>query len=174
MTEEARKKLAGAKAVLQSTFGQVVLAMSSVPRYRSQMLSDLSHLVIDPLINDRIAIAMPKAATGIEPPAIAIWASVSEAVDAKIAEQVKAGGFPVRLKPDEWKSGEIVWLLDVIAPTRDLATMVLSNFHQVVKRDTLKIHPMVAQLVDREVLTKLTSKSGQSDVAVGELGTIIN
>ncbi|WP_246711246.1 hypothetical protein [Rhizobium ruizarguesonis] len=56
-SEKTKKKLAGAKAALQSTFGQVVFAMSSVPRYRSQMLSDLHHLVVDPLINDRIALA---------------------------------------------------------------------------------------------------------------------
>ncbi|MGO6752743.1 toxin-activating lysine-acyltransferase [Rhizobium ruizarguesonis] len=157
LSEETKKKLAGAKAALQSTFGQVVLAMSSVPRYRSQMLSDLHHLVVDPLINDRVAIAMPKPVTGIEPPAIAIWATVSVEVDARISEQAKAGVFPVRLKPEDWKSGEVVWLLDVIAPTRELATMVLANFHQVAKRGDIKIHPMVAHLVDREVLGKLTA-----------------
>jgi hypothetical protein len=67
-----------------------------------------------------------------------------------------AGGFPVRLKPEDWKSGDIVWLLDVIAPMRELATMVLTNFHQVAKQDKIKIHPMVAHLVDPEVLAKLS------------------
>ncbi len=62
---------------------------------------------------------------------------------------------PVRLKPEDWKSGDIVWLLDVIAPTRELATMVLTNF-QVAKQDNIKIHPMVAHLVDPEVLAKLS------------------
>ncbi len=174
LSEETKKKLAGAKAALQSTFGQVVLAMSSVPRYRSQMLFDLHHLVVDPLINDRIAIAMPKAVTGIEPPAIAIWASVSAEVDSRISEQTKAGVFPVRLKPEDWKSGEVVWLLDVIAPTRELATMVLANFHQVAKRTDIKIHPMVAHLVDREVLAKLTANTTSADLSNAEFGSAIN
>ncbi|WP_260687292.1 hypothetical protein [Rhizobium leguminosarum] len=60
------------------------------------------------------------------------------------------------MKPEDWKSGDIVWLLDVIAPTRELATMVLTNFHQVAKQDNIKIHPMVAHLVDPEVLAKLS------------------
>lgn len=166
ISEETRSKVAGARAALQSTFGQVVLAMSSVPRYRSQMISDLSHLVIDPLINDRIAIATPKSATGIEPPAIAVWASVSIEVDARIAEQTKAGVFPIRLKSEDWKSGDIVWLLDVIAPTRELATMVLTHFHQVSKQDSIKIHPMVAHLVDHEVLRKLSL--GEAAPVAGE------
>jgi len=133
--------------------------MSSVPRYRSQMLSDLHHLVVDPLISDRIAIATPNPVTGIEPPAIAIWATVSADVDTRISEQVKAGVFPVRLKPEDWKSGDVVWLLDVIAPTRELATMVLTNFHQVAKQADIKIHPMVAHLVDQEVLKRFSSNS---------------
>ncbi|MBX4998853.1 toxin-activating lysine-acyltransferase [Rhizobium lentis] len=171
LSEETKKKLAGAKAALQSTFGQVVLAMSSVPRYRSQMLSDLHHLVVDPLINDRIAIAMPKAVTGIEPPAIAIWAAVSAEVDAGISEQAKAGVFPVRLKPEDRKSGDTVWLLDVIAPTRELATMVLTNFHHVAKRGDIKIHPMVAHLVDREVLRKLAD-SPSAEPSGSEIGNL--
>ena len=48
---------------------------------------------------------------------IAIWASVSEEVDAKIREQIRAGTFPVRLQSGDWNSGNINWLLDVIAPT---------------------------------------------------------
>ncbi|MBY3255810.1 toxin-activating lysine-acyltransferase [Rhizobium laguerreae] len=175
LSEETKKKLAGAKAALQSTFGQVVLAMSSVPRYRSQMLSDLHHLVVDPLINDRIAIATPKAVTGIEPPAIAIWATVSSEVDARIAEQAKAGVFPIRLKPEDWKSGDIVWLLDVIAPTRELATMVLTQFHQVAKQDSIKIHPMVAHLVDPEALAKLsTARPAPSGAASDEPNKHLN
>jgi cytolysin-activating lysine-acyltransferase len=90
------------------------------------------------------------------------WASVSPEVDARIAEQTKAGAFPVRLKPEDWKSGNIVWLLDVIAPTRDLATLVLTHFHQVAKQDNIKIHPMVAHLVDPDVLAKLSKAASPS------------
>lgn len=172
LSEETKKKLAGAKAALQSTFGQVVLAMSSVPRYRSQMFSDLSHLVIDPLVNDRIAIAMPKETNGLEAPAIAIWASVSPDVDARISEQTKAGVFPIRLKSGDWKSGNIVWLIDVIAPTRELATLVLTHFHQVAKQDNIKIHPMVAHLVDRDVLAKLSKVALTSPIGDEHTNTL--
>ncbi|MGV2069054.1 toxin-activating lysine-acyltransferase [Agrobacterium sp. 22-226-1] len=142
------RKLLQVKGQIFSIFGQVVFALSSVPRYRSQNLSDLSHLVIDPLSHDRIVIASKKEDDGAEqttlaPNAIAIWASVSADVDAKIVEQVKAGVFPVRLKPTDWNSGQIIWLLDVIAPTRELATSVLSNFHTVAKQSQIKVHPVL-------------------------------
>lgn len=89
---------------------------------------------------------------------IAIWASVSPEVDAKIREQIKAGAFPVRLKPEDWTSGEVVWLLDVIAPTRRLATSVHANFRQVATDKQVLIHPIVARQVDQEALEKLGTR----------------
>jgi cytolysin-activating lysine-acyltransferase len=85
---------------------------------------------------------------------IAIWASVSDAVDAKITEQVKAGVFPVRLAGEDWVSGDKVWLLDVIAGDRK-GTAVLTNFRQLSGERAVKIHPLVARLIDPEVLEKL-------------------
>ena len=125
-------------------------------------LGDLSHLVLDPLVRDRVAIAQPaKPATGLAEgnlAGIAIWASVSEEVDARIREQIKAGVFPIRLKPDDWTSGKTHWLLDVIAPSQALATAVLANFRQVIKAGELNIHPLVTRLVNTEALKKMATR----------------
>ncbi len=86
---------------------------------------------------------------------VVIWASVSEEVDAKIREQIKAGVFPVRLAAGDWASGEINWLLDVIAPSTAMATSVLANMKQVVKGGDLRIHPVVTRLVEKGALEKL-------------------
>ena len=166
--DDVATRLRTVRTMLHATVGQVVLAMSAVPRYRNQALADISHLVIDPLIRDRIAIAhaAPKAdetETPLSPAAVAIWASVSHDVDDKIREQIKSNAFPVRLKADEWNSGDIVWLLDVIAPSREMATSVLSNFSKVAKTETVKIHPMITQLVDPEVLGKLIVKANPTN-----------
>ncbi len=120
------------------------------------------------LIRDRIALAQPKAEEGNEkaalvPASIALWASVSAETDVKIREQVKAGAFPVRLKAEEWNDGDIVWLLDVIAPTQQMATAVLSSFNKIAKRDHIHIHPIIRGLVDPEVLRKLTPNTGHVD-----------
>ena len=63
--------------------------------------------------------------------------------------------FPVRLKAEDWNSGETYWLLDVIAPSQKVATAVLANFKQVVKDKSVRIHPIVSQLVDPAVLEKM-------------------
>ena len=146
------------RSKVHETFGKVALAMMALPRYRNQSIGDLSHMLLDPMVRDRVAIAATKSSEvkGLEDlSGIAIWASVSEEVDAKIREQIKTGTFPVRLKSDEWGSGEINWLLDVIAPNQKLATSVIANFKQVVKQGDVRIHPVVSKLVDPEILKKM-------------------
>jgi cytolysin-activating lysine-acyltransferase len=144
----------------EAAVGQVALAMIGVPRYRHSSIAGLQQLVLEPLIRDRIAIASTKGKdeadlTGGSLAGIATWASVSDEVDGKIREQIKAGVFPVRLKPDDWASGDKVWLFDVIAPSRQVASSVLANFKQVVKEGDVRIHPMVARMVDPELLKKM-------------------
>jgi hemolysin-activating ACP:hemolysin acyltransferase len=144
------------KAKIQASVGEVVLAMLNLPRYRNQSLADVMHLVVEPLTRDRIAIAKVGGEGKLEETAgIAIWASVSDEVDAKIREQIQARVFPVRLKAEDWNSGDTHWLLDVIAPSQKVATAVLANFKQVVKDKPIRIHPLVTQLVDPAVLEKM-------------------
>lgn len=144
------------KTRLQASIGEVVLAMLNLPRYRNQTLADLMHLVVEPMTRDRIAIAKAGGEGKVEETAgIAIWASVSDEVDAKIREQIQARVFPIRLKSEDWASGETTWLLDVIAPSQKVATAVLANFKQVVKDKPVRIHPLVSQLVDPAVLEKM-------------------
>jgi hemolysin-activating ACP:hemolysin acyltransferase len=153
---------------IHSIFGQVVLALTAVPRYRHQSVADLTHLVLEPLIRDRVAIASAKPKDERMPPGalvgIAIWASVSDEVDAKIQDQIKAGVFPIRLKPEDWTSGDTTWLLDVIAPTQQLATAVLKNFRQVAKTDQIRIHPLVARMVDPDLLKQKEAEQPGAEI----------
>lgn len=55
ITPEMPAKLADLRTRIQSSVGQVVLAMANLPRYRNQTLADLSHLVLEPLLRDRLA-----------------------------------------------------------------------------------------------------------------------
>jgi len=158
---EIAKKIATMRSHVRESFGKVVMAMMLLPRYRRQSLDDLQHLVLEPLIADRIAIAYPSdAAQNVlaDVAGVAIWASVSESVDAAIRDQIKAGVFPIRLKPEEWNSGNINWLLDVIAPNPKATTSVIANFRQVVKDGDLRLHPIITKLVDPETLSRMSAR----------------
>jgi cytolysin-activating lysine-acyltransferase len=152
------EKIAAVRSHVRESFGKVVMAMMMLPRYRNQTLTDLQHLVLEPLIRDRIAIAYPgktENAQAADVAGLAIWASVSEEVDGRIREQIKAGTFPVRLKAEDWNSGDINWLLDVIAPDQRATASVIANFKQVVKEGGLRLHPLITRLVDPETLQKM-------------------
>src|SRR5260370_706101 len=131
ISPDMRARIAELRNRVQLNTGQVVLAMMNLPRYRNQTLGDLTHLVLDPMMRDRLAIAhrtVDGKPQGDEDVAgIAIWASVSDSVDAKITEQVKAGVFPVRLASVDWASGDKGWLLDVIAGVPKTPVPVLTN-----------------------------------------------
>ena len=155
---ELAAKIAAVRTHIRESFGKVVMAMMMLPRYRNQTLADLQHLVLEPLMRDRVAIAYPggdKAGPLADVAGLAIWASVSEEVDTRIREQVQAGTFPIRLKAEDWNSGDINWLLDVIAPDQRTTANVIANFKQVVKEGSLRLHPIVTRLVDAETLQKM-------------------
>lgn len=167
---ERVEKSTTAKTKVHEAFGQVVLTMMAVPRYRHLSIVDLNQHVLEPLLRDRIAVA--KASNEADPSTksltgIAIWATVSDAVDTRIREQIRAGVFPVRLKPDDWASGKIVWLLDVIAPSQQLTATVIANFRQALKQGEMRVHPIVTKLVDPETLARM----GAAPIRAGEKGT---
>lgn len=165
---EVQRKLAALRAHVRESFGQTVMAMMMLPRYRHLSLQDLQHAVLEPLLSDRVAIAYPGEAegTGADMVGLAIWASVSEEADSRIRDQIRAGTFPVRLKTEDWNSGSVNWLLDVIAPDPRATARVIANFKQVVKQGSLRLHPLVARLVDEDTLRKMgaerLSEAGQA------------
>ena len=155
---EIAAKIAAVRTHIRESFGKVAMAMMMLPRYRNQTLADLQHLVLEPLMRDRVAIAYPggdKAGPLADMAGLAIWASVNEDADARIREQIQAGTFPVRLKSEDWNSGDINWLLDVVAPDQRTTANVIANFKQVLKEGSLRLHPIITRLVDAETLAKM-------------------
>jgi hemolysin-activating ACP:hemolysin acyltransferase len=159
------QKLSDFRQHLQTAFAKVVMTMMTTPRYKHCSIAELEPLVLDPLLRNRIAIAQakPKPGAASSPDdalaGIAIWAKVSPDVDAKIREQIAAQVFPIRLKAADWASGEITWLLDVIAPNAKLATAVLANFRQTVKDGQMFAHPIVREIVKPGVVKERPGES---------------
>jgi cytolysin-activating lysine-acyltransferase len=140
---EIQKKLFAVRSQVRESFGSIVMALMALPRYRDQTLGDLRHLVLEPLLRDRLVTAHDgegERVAGGEVAGVALWASVSEEVDASA---------------DDWNSGPINWLLDVVAADKVATARVIANFRQVVKEGGLRLHPLIARLVDEETLTKM-------------------
>ncbi|MEP6868047.1 MAG: toxin-activating lysine-acyltransferase [Novosphingobium sp.] len=154
---EVLAKIASLRSHVRESFGKVVMAMMMLPRYRHQTLADLQHLVLEPLIRDRIAIAQRAGDNAVaeDIAGVAVWASVSEEADIRIREQIRGNTWPLRLAAEDWNSGSINWLIDVIAPDQRSTASVIANFRQVVKEGELKLHPLITRLLDEETLKKM-------------------
>jgi len=117
ISQEERQRRA-AHAIRQSlAFAQIVSLLMQSPLYRHYAIADLEWLVIPPLASGMFALAEAKAqADGPGfPVAAVLWASVSEDVDRRLSENVTA---PIRLRPDEWRSGERMWVIAAIGDPR--------------------------------------------------------
>src|SRR5262245_29209042 len=115
-SEEARRRAAA--AVRHSlAFAQIVSILMHSPRYRHYTLGDLEWLVLPPLLTGQCSVAEAKSKENgaSVPVAVALWASVSPEVDRRLAENLNT---PIRLRPDEWRSGEILWLIDAVGDRR--------------------------------------------------------
>jgi cytolysin-activating lysine-acyltransferase len=166
---EVAAKIAGLRSHVRESFGKVVMAMMMLPRYRQQTLADLQHLVLEPLIRDRIAIAQRTGdgAQAQDIAGVAIWASLSDEAEGRLREQIKGGAWPLRLKAEDWTSGSNNWLLDVIAPDQRATASVIANFRQVVKEGSLKLHPLITRLLDPETLEKMGATRDTSGAEAG-------
>ena len=173
---EVATKIAGLRSHVRESFGNVVMAMMMLPRYRQQTLADLQHLVLEPRIRDRIAIAQRtgEGAQAQDIAGVAIWASLSDEAEGRLREQIKGGAWPLRLKAEDWNSGSNNWLLDVIAPDQRATASVIANFRQVVKEGSLKLHPLITRLIDPETLEKMgaTRDTSGTQAAVPEGETV--
>ena len=111
-TREAQRL--AVSAVRQSVaFAQIVTVLMRSPRYRHYTLGDLEWLVVPALTTGqwRVVGAQSKQNGVSIPVAVALWAMVSAEVDKKLSENLHV---PIRLRPDEWKSGDILWLVDAV------------------------------------------------------------
>jgi hemolysin-activating ACP:hemolysin acyltransferase len=105
-------------AIRQSVaFAQIVSVLMRSPRYRHYTLGDLEWLVVPALATGqwRVVGAQSKQNGVSFPVAVALWARVSAEVDKKLSENLQV---PIRLRPDEWKSGDILWLVDAVGDPR--------------------------------------------------------
>ena len=159
---------AGQKArVATATFGEIVALLSFSPVYKHMSLADLEWLVIPALATNQVTTVRGKLKdqNGLTIPlGMALWAHVSEEVDKKLEAQQQAN-IPFRLAPHEWKSGEIPWLLAVLAPKEVAQALVKKLEDSVFKDKTYKwfaLRPMEAGPKNAPKASEATTRQGQT------------
>jgi hemolysin-activating ACP:hemolysin acyltransferase len=122
-----------------ATLGQIVALLMRVPHHRCNFLADLEWLVLPAIATNQIAIQeAPDAANILDGPAAAVlFASVSAEVDQRLTANPS---LRVRLKPEEWASGSIPWLVDAVGDPRAANALVVRLLQQRFKATGLKTY----------------------------------
>jgi len=94
-----------------ASVGDMVVVLSRSPAHKHYSLADIEWMVLPPASIGQfyVAEAADKERGFRAPIAVVTWAFVSEDVDARLQQ---AAGQWIRLRPDEWKSGDNAWLID--------------------------------------------------------------
>lgn len=91
----------------------IMLYMQSTHR-RFQFISNLEWLLLPPLVNGQCKLYMKKE----YPISFVSWAFLGEETEKRLFHN---GG---KLRPEDWKSGENLWLIDIVAPFGGVENML--------------------------------------------------
>lgn len=101
--------------------GPIMWLYMHTPTYKHLFMADIEWLVLPPLILNQFKLYLKDEA----PVAYASWAFVSEDVEKRLATG------QLRLGPGDWKSGDRLWLIDLVAPFGG-AQEILKDLREVV------------------------------------------
>lgn len=104
--------------ILAATFAKIVTLLMHSPAHSKLPIGDLNWLIVPPVFANQFALlegVVEGRGPLPSPISVALWAYVSPEVDARLTREADK---PLRLAPEEWKSGDILWLIDVIGDPR--------------------------------------------------------
>jgi cytolysin-activating lysine-acyltransferase len=114
---------------LSEVLGEVAWLMSQSPLHKQLFISDLEWLVMTPVLLQQFRLFYDDN----KPIGVAFWATASDEVAGMLAAGTTnasrdpgeaRSATPVRMRPHDWKSGEQLWIVEVIAPFGGAELMV--------------------------------------------------
>lgn len=123
LSEQARRQAAALSKAVMATFGQITTVLMRTPEYKSHTLADLEWLVVPAVLTGQFSLAEAQSKTNgmMAPVGLVMWAAVSPDVDRRLRENLQG---PMRLTPQEWRSGDILWVIDAVGDPRILQAML--------------------------------------------------
>ena len=97
---------AGAAKKTSEVLGEIVWLMSQSALHKQLFVSDIEWLVMTPMLLQQFRIFYDQT----KPVGVIFWANASEEVEARLAAGV------TRMRPQDWKSGDRLWVVEAIAP----------------------------------------------------------
>ena len=122
--EQARMAVGAMSKLVSASVGDLVVVMSRSPAHKHYSLADIEWMVLPPVLANQFHVAdAAHKETGARAPVAAItWARVSQEVDRKLTAHT--GTQLPRLRPDEWTSGAIIWIIDMVGDPQGLSVAI--------------------------------------------------
>lgn len=133
------------QARVAQAFSQIVAVLMRDPVYKNLKIADLEHLVLPPVLvgQFRLALGTRKSDADYEqkggiyvPVAVALWARVSPGIDKALSENLDK---PVWLRPQEWTSGDVLWLMAAAGNPRAIPEFLKQLAEKDFKGKTVKM-----------------------------------
>lgn len=123
LSPEAKKKAADASKNLLAAFGQITSILMRSAQYRKHALADLEWLVVPAVTTGQFALAEAQSKDNgmMVPVGVLLWASVAAEVDKRLTETTDT---PMRLKQEEWRSGDILWVINGVGEQQVIQAML--------------------------------------------------
>lgn len=109
-------------------FADIISVLMRSPAYNEMSLGQLRQRIVPPFLANQYVIAHAKQKDGGKPafPAgVAFWAQVSDEIDARLTNEP---GTAAQLAPQEWKSGNNLWIIEIVSP-QNLAPMIINQLN---------------------------------------------
>jgi cytolysin-activating lysine-acyltransferase len=104
------------RKTIAQVFGEIVWLFTQSPQHQNFALGDLEWLVMTPLLLRQFRVFYASE----RPIGVALWAFVNEEVE----RQLLSGN--AKLASADWKSGEKLWLVEVVAPFGEMDAMIMN------------------------------------------------
>jgi len=123
LAPEAMKNAAAVSKAVMAAFGEIVTVLMRTQEHRGKSLSDLEWLAIPAVTTGQFALAEAQSKINgmMAPVGLILWASVSPEVDARLRSELASG---LTLKPNEWKSGDVLWVVEAVGDPKILHAMI--------------------------------------------------
>lgn len=131
------------KARFAQLFSQGVAVLMRDQNYRNMPIGNLEFLLVPAVATGQCVIAHTKIGDKgpTVPVAIALWASVSDAVDKALGENLEK---PPQLKPADWTSGSNTWLITLAGEPS-----IMNGFMQQLLQKDLKGKTVKMRTIDK-------------------------
>ncbi len=96
----------GASRTVSGVLGEITWLLTQSPAHKGFFISDIEWMIMVPVMLQQFRLFYDQD----KPVGVVLWAKINKEVE----ERLMAGN--ARMRPQDWKSGETLWVVEIIAP----------------------------------------------------------